>query len=164
MKGGLQALQAKRRERPQRRLGRAKGKRRLADPASKMADKTMAELNGNFQNESLLFNDAYIHGKLPCPHRSCRSETGIAFFLDLTQHYRIKHREVVFNEQMHNREALRLLNFCHGNEMMQHLNKVFAECSLKVSTRVCLNNVDLIIIFCVGDTWFVKHIDVIKYS
>ena len=68
-------------------LGREKRGRQLADPAFIMADQTMAEITENLQYESRHFNDVYADGKLPCPHRSCRSEAGKAFFQNLAQHF-----------------------------------------------------------------------------
>ena len=68
-------------------LGREKRGRQLADPAFIMADQTMAEITENLQYESRHFNDVYADGKLPCPHRSCRSEAGKAFFQNPSQHF-----------------------------------------------------------------------------
>ena len=97
-----------------------------------MADQAMAEITENLQYESRPFNDVYADGKLPCPHRSCRSEAGKAFFKDLAQNFRVKHREVAFNKDKHSREARRLFNIFHRNETKQYLARVFATRSLKV--------------------------------
>ncbi|CAB3990761.1 DNA helicase [Paramuricea clavata] len=84
-----------------------------------MAEETMAGIALNFNSEMRPFDDAFTDRKLPCPHRSCRSETEKAFFQDLAQHYRIKHRELAFNKEKHTQEARRLFNLFHGNETKQ---------------------------------------------
>ncbi|CAB4028714.1 Hypothetical predicted protein [Paramuricea clavata] len=112
-----------------------------------MVEETMAGIALNFNSEMRPFNDAFTDGKLPCPHRSCRSETGKAFFQDLAQHYRIKHRELAFNKEKHTQEARRLFNLFHGNETKQYLARVFSKRSLQVN----IFGFNLIIIVGVSD-------------
>ena len=61
-----------------RKMGRRKERRRLADPVSKMAEKSNGGFIGN-ENENLtdrLLHQAYIGHKLPCLHICCRSAAG----------------------------------------------------------------------------------------
>ena len=98
--------------------GREKRGRRLADPVFKMAAKSMADFleYQDFQNRP--FHRAYLDGKLPCPHILCKSNCGKVFFEEqgIAQHFRIKHRGIVFDEEKQLRDARRMFRFSHGAE------------------------------------------------
>ncbi|CAB4010934.1 ATP-dependent DNA helicase Q-like 3 isoform X1 [Paramuricea clavata] len=62
-------------------------------------------------------------GKLPCPHRSCKSNSVKVFFEEkgIAQHFRTKHSGIVFDEEKQLRDARRIFRFSHGEETKQHL-------------------------------------------
>ena len=93
-----------------------------------MADSIQTE---NF--ESRPFHRAYINRKLPCPHISCRGETGKEFFEEkgLAQHFRAKHVGVL-DEEKFTREVWRSFKFLHGQETKQHLERLTAGRLLQV--------------------------------
>ncbi|CAB4003286.1 Hypothetical predicted protein [Paramuricea clavata] len=63
------------------------------------------------------------NGKLPCPHRSCKSNSVKLFFEEkgIVQHFRTKHSGIVFYEEKQLRDAHRIFRFSHGEKTKQHL-------------------------------------------
>ena len=72
-------------------MGRRGKAKRLANPASKMADSVMADHAINFLNFPRPFHEAFLAGKIVCPERECKvlffEKTGIG------HHFRIMHKK-----------------------------------------------------------------------
>lgn len=73
------------------------------------------------------FHAAYLEGKLPCPHLSCRRELRNEFFQanGLSQHFRAKHSGETFEDKYIN-QARRLLRMSHGQETKNYLENMSA--------------------------------------
>lgn len=81
----------------------------------------------NVQNRPLHL--AYLRHKVPCPHITCRSESGRIFFDEkgLAQHFRVKQAGVIFKALKHIQETWPLFKYLHGEETKQNLIRLFVE-------------------------------------
>ena len=94
----------------------------------------------DFQNRP--FHRAYLDGKLPCPHILCKSNCGKVFFEEqgIAQHFRIKHRGIVLDEEKQLRDARRMFRFSHGEETKRYLEILSNERLIEVGKMHCFRD------------------------